>query len=147
MYLVKSLKWLWTNNKIFLGMALWNVLSFTPCTPSISSNFFKAIPHFFHLASNAFPDIRLVDRLEKKKIKKNHKKSRNRRPWYPRMKVKVNIHIFGLTKCTIYCKNVPVFLYAVIFQIKRSISSEKWFNSVVTFCFWKCQKFGSVERH
>ena len=54
--------------------------------------------------------------------------------------LKVNIHIFGLTKCTIYCKNapvfVPVFLYAVtmlIFQIKRIISSEKWCNYVVTF--------------
>ena len=41
---------------------------------------------------------------EKKKLKKNHKKSRNRRPWYPRTTLKVNIHIFGLTKCTIYCK-------------------------------------------
>ena len=39
------------------------------------------------------------------------------------------------------------FLYAVImliFQIKRTISSEKWFNHVVTF-FFKCQKFGSVR--
>ena len=36
-----------------------------------------------------------------------------------------NVHVF-----------VPVFLYAVtmlIFQIKRIISSEKWFNYVVTF--------------
>ena len=52
------------------------------------------------------------------------------------MTLKVNIHMFGLTKCTIYCKNVPVFLYAVtmlIFQMKRNISSEKWFNYVVTF--------------
>ena len=35
-----------------------------------------------------------------------------------------NVHVF-----------VPVFLYAVtmlIFQIKRIISSEKWFNYVVT---------------
>ena len=35
-------------------------------------------------------------------------------------------------------KNVPVFLYAVtmlIFQIKRIISSEKWFTYVVTFLF------------
>ena len=33
---------------------------------------------------------------------------------------------------------VPVFLYAVtmlIFQIKRIISSEKWFHYVVTFFF------------
>ena len=67
-------------------------------------------------------------------------KTRNRRPWYPRMTLKVNIYIFGLTKCTIYCKNcsffVPVFLYALtmlIFQIKRIISSEKWFNNVLIF--------------
>ena len=58
------------------------------------------------------------------------------------MTLKVNIHIFGLTKCIICCKNVPVFvpvfLYTVtmlIFQIKRTISSEKWFNYVVTFFF------------
>ena len=34
---------------------------------------------------------------------------------------------------------VPVFLYAVtmlIFQIKRIISSEKWFNQVVTLFFF-----------
>ena len=41
-----------------------------------------------------------------------------------------NVHVF-----------VPVFLYAVtmlIFQIKRIISSEKWFNYIVTFflCFF-----------
>ena len=38
-----------------------------------------------------------------------------------------NVHVF-----------VPVFLYAVtmlIFQIKRIISSEKWFNYFVTFFF------------
>ena len=27
---------------------------------------------------------------------------RHRRPWYPRIALKVNIYIFGLTKCTIY---------------------------------------------
>ena len=31
-------------------------------------------------------------------------------PWYPRTTLKVNIHIFGLTKYAIYCKNVPVFV-------------------------------------
>ena len=46
----------------------------------------------------------------KKKKKKNHKKSRNRRPQYPRTTLKVNIHIFGLTKHTIHCKNVHVFV-------------------------------------
>ena len=51
----------------------------------------------------------------------------NRRPCYPRMTFKVNIYIFGLTKCTIYCdKNVPVFVpvTVLIFQIKRIISRE-----------------------
>ena len=33
-----------------------------------------------------------------KKKKKNHQKSRNRRPWYPGMTLKVNIYIFGLGK-------------------------------------------------
>ena len=64
------------------------------------------------------------------------------------MTLKVNIHIFGLTKYTNYTvKNVPVFvpvlLYAVtmlIFHIKRIISSEKWFNYVVTFFFLKMPK-------
>ena len=61
------------------------------------------------------------------------------------MTLKVNIHIFGLTKDTIIytVKHVPVFvpvlLNAVtvpIFQIKRIISSEKWFNYVVPFFFF-----------
>ena len=80
----------------------------------------KAIPtffFFFRLASNAFPDIGSVSRTE---------------------------YVFGLIKCTIYCKKnipvfVPVFLYAVtmlIFHIKRIISSEKWFNYVVTLFFF-----------
>ena len=81
--------------------------------------------------------------LEKKFVKKNHKKSRNRRPWYPRITLKVNIHITRLTKCTIYCKKRSCFcsfffFYAVtmlIFQIKRTILREKWFNYVVFFLF------------
>ena len=81
--------------------------------------------------------------------KKNHKKSRNRRPWYPRITLKVNIHITRLTTCTIYCKKrscfCSFFFYFVtmlIFQIKRTILREKWFNYVVFFLFWKYQKFG-----
>ena len=57
--------------------------------------------------------------------------------------LKVNTHVFGLTKCTIKTvKNapvfVPVFLYAVtmfIFQTKRIISNEKWFNYVDSLLF------------
>ena len=38
---------------------------------------------------------RSVGRIEKKRPKKkNHKKSQNRKPWYPRMKLKVNIRGF-----------------------------------------------------
>ena len=108
-------------------------------------------PFFFRLASNAFPDFGSVSRI-KKKNKKNHKKSRNWRPWYPRMTLKVNIYIFGLTKCTIYCKKCscfgPVFLYVVtmlIFQIKRIISSEKLFNQVVTSFFGNAKNLGQSD--
>ena len=101
----------------------------------------KAIPPFFSFSVECVSWCWVGRSVGLKK--KNHKKSRNRRPWYPRMTLKVNIHIFGLTKCTIYCKKcscfVPVFLYAVtmlIFQIKRIISSEKWFNYVVPFFFF-----------
>ena len=77
------------------------------------------------------------------KKKKNHKKSLNSSPWYPRTTLKVNIHIFGLKKCSIYCEKYMfmflflffsmLLLYMLIFQIKRVISSEKWCNYVVTF--------------
>ena len=53
-------------------------------------------------------------RLQKKKPKKNHKKSRNRRPWYLGTTLKVNFHIIGLTKGIQFAvKIVPFFLYAV----------------------------------
>ena len=69
-----------------------------------------------------------------------HKKSRNSRPWYARKTLKVNVHIFGLTKCTIYWEKCSCFcscfslccLTTLIVQIKRIISSEKWCNYVVT---------------
>ena len=57
--------------------------------------------------------------------------------------LKVNIHIFGLTNAQYTVKNapvfVPVFLYAVtilIFQTKRIISNEKWFNYVNSLPFF-----------
>ena len=47
-----------------------------------------------------FPDVRSVGRIEKKKSQE----------------VEVNIRVLGLTKCTVYCKSVlvfvPVLLYA-----------------------------------
>ena len=48
-----------------------------------------------------------------------------------------NLHVF-----------VPGFLYAVtmlIFQIKRIISSEKWFNYVVTFFFENAKNLGRSD--
>ena len=39
------------------------------------ATFNKAIPLFFHLASDAFPDNGLVGRIEEKKKKKHRKKN------------------------------------------------------------------------
>ena len=103
----------------------------------------------FRFASNVFPDLGRSVRLKIKRRKKKNKKSQNRKPWYSRMTLKVNIYIFGLTKSTIHCKKCSCFcsclLYAVtmlIFQIKRIISSEKWFNYVVTFFFENAKNLG-----
>ena len=43
---------------------------------------------------------------------------------------------------------VPVFFYAVtmlIFQFKRTILSEKWFNYVVFFCFENTKNLGRLD--
>ena len=58
----------------------------------------------------------LVGRMEKEKKtkKKNHKKSRNRRPRCPRTTLKVNIHIFGLTKRTIHCKKCSCLFFSML---------------------------------
>ena len=64
--------------------------------------FLRPSPPFFLLASNTFPDVGSVAQIEKKNLKKIHEKSWNRMPWYPRTMLKVNIHIFGLTKYTIF---------------------------------------------
>ena len=96
---------------------------------------------------------RSVGLKKKKNTKKITRSLGKSRPWYPRTTLKVNIHIFGLTKCTIYCEKCSricsCFLYAVtmlIFQIKRIVSSEKWCDYVVTFFFLKVPKFGWVGR-
>ena len=90
-----------------------------------------------------------VGRIEKKKTKKkNHKKSQNRRPWYVRTTLKVNIHIFRLTKYTIYRKKCSCFFYAVttlIFQMKIIFSSENWFNLVITFFFENAKNLGQSD--
>ena len=97
-----------------------------------------AILFFFRLALNAFPAIWSVGRIEKKKTKKklrkNHKKSRKRRPWYPRMTLEVNIYILGLTKCTKYCKKLFLFFSILLlcsffrlkelFQVKNGLTTS-----------------------
>ena len=105
----------------------------------------------FRFASNVFPDLGRLVGLKKKDVKKKNKKSQNRKPWYSRMTLKVNIYIFGLTKSTIHCKKCSSFcsclLCAVtmlIFHIKRIISSEKWFNYVVTF-FLNAKNLGRLD--
>ena len=54
-----------------------------------------------------------VGRIEKKKNLK--KKSQE---------VEVNIHIFGLTKCTVYCKSVPVFVPVLFYAVTMLIFSD-----------------------
>ena len=62
------------------------------------------------------------------------------------MTLKVNIHIqlfLNEQNAQYTVKSVSVFLCAVtilIFQIKRIISREKWFNFVVTFFFFENAK-------
>ena len=78
------------------------------------------------------------------KKKKNHKKSRNRRPWYPRTTLKTNIHIFRLTKYTIYCKKFSCFCFCFslccyykysffrlqqFFQVKNGLTTSFFFNA------------------
>ena len=99
---------------------------------------FRLSPFFFRLGSNAFPDIGSGGRTEKRNLKKITRSLGIGSPGTPggRMTLKVNIHIFGLTKYTIYHKKWSRFCscfsdYAVtmlISQMKRIISSEKWFN-------------------
>ena len=53
-----------------------------------------------------------VGRVEKKNVKKKSQE------------VEVNIHIFGLTKCTVYCKSVPVFVPVLLYAATMLIFSD-----------------------
>ena len=76
--------------------------------------------------------------LKKKILKKKSQEVSDKSPWYPSKTLKVNIHLqlyldeqnaqYTVKSVPVF---VPVFLYAVtklIFQVKRIISREKWFN-------------------
>ena len=55
------------------------------------------------------------------------------------MKLKLAFTYLDYQNAKYTVQNVPVFLYDVtmlIFQIKRIISSKKWFNYVATFLFF-----------
>ena len=84
-----------------------------------------------------------------KKKKKNHEKSRKRRLWSLWMTLKVHIYIFGLTKYIIYCRNVPVFLYAVtmvIFRIKELFQVKNGLiTSLLFFFFENAKKLGRSD--
>ena len=99
-----------------------------------------------------------VNRLDwkKKKLKRNTRSLRIEGPGTPGWREKF-IHIFGLTKCTMYCEKCSCFcscfFYAVTmltFQIKRIISRENGLTICRYFFFFfffgKCQKFGSIGR-
>ena len=125
-----------------------HIFGLTKCTiPSILA---KAIPLFFSFSVKCVSWYWVSRSDWKKKLKKNHKKSRNRRPWYPRMTLKVNIHIFGLTKCAIYCKKMSLFLFLFfymlllcsffrlkeLFQVKNGLTT---FSHFLIF-FWNMPK-------
>ena len=65
-------------------------------------------------------------------LKKKKSQEVDSRPWYPRTTLKVNIHIFGLTKYTIYCKKMfmslflffSILLLCSFFRLKELFQGE-----------------------
>ena len=86
--------------------------------------------------------------LKKKTFKKNHKKSQNMKLWYPRMALKVNIHIFGLTEPTIYCKKMflslfmffSMLLLCSFFRLKEFFQVKNGFTTSLLFCCFENAK-------
>ena len=110
------------------------------------SHFFRPPPFFFSISVECicWYWVGGSDWKKKKTYKKNHKKFRNRRPWYPGTTFKVNFHIIGLTKCTICCKNYSCFSLCCyydhfsdrikeLFQVKNGLTTSLLF-------FWKMPK-------
>ena len=85
----------------------------------------------------------------KKNLKKNHKKSRNRWPWSTWMTLKVYIYIFGLTKCTIYCKKTFLFLFLFFcmlllcsfFRLKELFQVKNGLTTSLLFVFFENAKY------
>ena len=81
-----------------------------------------------------------------------HTKSRNRRTWYPTMTLKVNIHIFGLTKCTTYCKNVPglslffsILLLCTFLRLKELFQVKNGLTTSLLFFFENAKSLGRSD--
>ena len=87
--------------------------------------------------------------LKKKPKKQNHKKCRNRRPWYPRTTLKVNVHIFGLTKYTIYCKKCLMYIFSTFSSLPSDLKwTLTWRREKTTTKagFFKCLCLLSYQR-
>ena len=110
----------------------------------------KAIPPFFsfRVKWRFLILVQSVGLTKKKKLKKNNKKSRNRRPWYTRMTLQVNIHIFGLTKCTIYYKKCTCFfsmlLLCSFFRLKELFQVKNGLTTSV-FCKFFCENAKNLD--
>ena len=61
-----------------------------------------------------FPDVRSVGRIEKKQPKKKSQE----------LDVIIHIPVFGLTKCTVYCKSVLVFVPVLLYAVTMLIFSD-----------------------
>ena len=68
--------------------------------------------------------------------------------WYPRMTLKVNIHIFGLTEPTIYCKKMflslflffSMLLLCSFFRLKEFFQVKNGFTTSLLFCCFENAK-------
>ena len=98
---------------------------------------------------------RSVGRIDKKKTKKNHKKSWNSRPWYPRTTLKVNRHShIWINKIYNILWKMFMFLFLFFsmllpcsfFRLKELFQVKNGVTTSLVFFFWKCQKFGSDGR-
>ena len=111
--------------------------------------FFSTRPSFFfvRLSSNAFPDIGSVDRTEKKNLKKiNHKKSRYRRPWYPRMTLKDlciwtnKMHNILYKMLLFLLQFFSMLLLWLFFRLKELFQVKNGLTTSFLFFFWKIPK-------
>ena len=100
---------------------VWYITSISPRSPGKRLRYGRALaipsPLYFSFSVECVSWYSVGRSHWKKNYQKNHKKSRNRT-----LTLKVNIHIFGLTKCTIYCKNVPALVPAFLYAVTMLIS-------------------------